>query len=195
MTNERYVVKVDKFRCGDESGPDWSGSDEPYWVFTAKTDNTPARTTRSQVFGDVDSGDVRRFDTAGNRNVVWPADGTAGGATGPIGLSIQLWEHDQGEPDKVRAVTETTLTIAGAVLPWVNRVPGLIRDQIIKLFSDDVMGSHTMQIRTARLARLLPNVGDSHPMVLHFRGNSGDLPFDVAGGPDYDLHLRLIRTA
>ncbi|MGW6933532.1 hypothetical protein ACWGE0_25980 [Lentzea sp. NPDC054927] len=188
-------MKVDKFRCGDESGVDWFGSDEPYWVFTAKTDNDRARTTRSQVFSNVDSGDVRPFNTADNRNVVWPGNGAASGAAGPIGLSIQLWENDQGDPDKVRAVTETTLNIAGAVLPWVNLVPGLVREQIIDLIRDDVMGSHTLQVRAERLARLLPNVGDSRPMILHFHGRSGDLPFDVAGGPDYDLHLRLIRTA
>lgn len=195
MANERYIVKVDKFRCADESGVDWLGSDEPYWVFTAKTDSGRARTTRSQVFSNVDSGDVRRFNTADSRNVVWPGNGAAGGAAGPVGLSIQLWEQDRGDPDKVRQVTETALDIAGAVYPWVTKVPDLVRNQIMNLISDDLMGSHTLTISTAKLAHRLPHVGSSLPLVLHFHGRSGDLPFDVAGGPDYDLYIRVIRTA
>jgi hypothetical protein len=145
MANEKYLVNVDKFRCGDESGLDRLGSDEPYWVFTAKSDSDKAHSMRSQVFGNVDSGDVRQFDTAKGHNIVWPSDGSAAGAPGPIGLSIQLWEKDRGDPDQVRKATETVLDIAGAVGPWIGIVPGLISNQIVKLIGDDLMGSHTLR--------------------------------------------------
>jgi hypothetical protein len=191
-----YIVRAEKFRCDDESGFDIFGSDEPFWVFTAKTDAGGADTTRSEVFGDVDSGDTRRLDTKNNRNVVWPRRGQVTGAPGPIGLSIQLWESDQGNADDIAKQTEIALDIAaGTVAPWAGLVPGVVRNQIAKFLGDDLMGSRTVLLRASQLRARLKNVGDSMPLVLKFSGQSGDLPFDVAGGPDYTLHLRVVRTA
>jgi hypothetical protein len=46
-----YTVKVLKFKAVDESGIDWTGSDEPLWVFTAKAGGRVS-TSRSKEFGD-----------------------------------------------------------------------------------------------------------------------------------------------
>ena len=106
MADPRYIVRAVKFVCVDESGFDFAGSDEPYWVFTARGADPVVHTTRSKVFGDVDSGDVRPFATENGRNVVWPRKGATAGAPGPIALSIQLWEADQGDPEEIAKQTE-----------------------------------------------------------------------------------------
>jgi hypothetical protein len=181
-----YIVKILKFDCVDESGIDWTGSDEPCWMFTANSGGTIA-TTRSKVFGDVDSGDTRAFATDNNRNTIWPSKGHVQGADGPIALSIQLWEIDQGNPDAIAEKTELALGVGGAVVgPWVNAVGSVVRGQ---------MGAKTLLWSQSRLASRLPGPGSSFVEKHRFGGNSGDLPFEVAGGPDYDLYLQVTRLA
>jgi hypothetical protein len=192
----RYIVRITKFDCVDESGVDWTGSDEPVWVFTAKQDNSQARTTRSKEFS-VDSGDTRRFETDGSRNVIWPKPRASEGALGPISLSIQLWEIDHGDPENIAKKTELAFNAAGVIpgLQWVREAPPIVRDQIANLFADDLMGSRTLFFSKATLARRLPRVGDRYVGKYRFGGNSGDLPFEVAGGPDYDLYIEITRIA
>jgi hypothetical protein len=50
------TVRAMSFKCVDESGIDWTGSDEPFWVFSSvDPQGTTLATNRSKVFGDVDS--------------------------------------------------------------------------------------------------------------------------------------------
>jgi hypothetical protein len=73
-------------------------------------------------------------------------------------------------------------------------VPGIVRDQIADFIGDDLMGSKTLSYSATRLARRLPRVGATLTERHRFGGNSGDLPFEVAGGPDYDLFLEVARV-
>ena len=36
MADPKYVVRAIQFHCGDESGIDWTGSDEPVWIFAGQ---------------------------------------------------------------------------------------------------------------------------------------------------------------
>ncbi len=47
MSDPRYLVRTIEFKCIDESGIDWIGSDEPYWIFTALRSNVNPNTTCS----------------------------------------------------------------------------------------------------------------------------------------------------
>lgn len=189
----RYLARALRFECLDESGGDFFGSDEPYWVFTARSGDA-SHTTRSKVFGDVDSGDRRDFDDSA---VVWPRKGADEGAEGPIGLTVQLWESDQGDPDEVTRQTARAFE-AGESLPivgdWLEEVPDWARELLGNALGDDMMGSHTVGYPTARLRRRLPQVGDRIRERFRFGGSNGDLPFTVAGGPDYDLVLEVVRV-
>jgi hypothetical protein len=160
--------------------------------------NGRVNTSRSQVFGDVDSGDSRRFESEGNRNVVWPRKGDSAGAPGPIALTIQLWESDQGDPDEIKKKTEQAFELGGNIPghgEWIKRVPPIVRDQLAKLIADDLMGSKSLLFPASRLAHQLPRPGTSFVQRHHFSGQGGDLPFEVAGGPDYDLFLQVTRVA
>jgi hypothetical protein len=46
-----------------------------------------------------------------------------------------------------------------------------------------------------RLARQYRHVGDRFVQKVRFGGNSGDLPYEVAGGPDDDLFLEVRRVS
>jgi hypothetical protein len=195
MSEPLYLVRAIKFVCVDESGPDWFGSDEPYWVFSARVSER-TNTSRSKVFGDVDSGDSRVFDADNGRNVVWPRRGVTAGAAGPIGLSIQLWEADGGDPDSVAKKTEQAFELASQaplVGDWVRRIPGIVRDQIAKLAGDDLMGSRTILFPRSVLRKRLGQPGASLVQRYRLGTSAGDLPLQIAGAPDYDLYLNVTR--
>lgn len=200
--DRRYVVRAVKFFCSDESGRDFPGSDEPYWIFTGRGPSPEIHTTRSKVFGDVDSGDTRPFEAANDRNVIYPERGATEGGAGPIALSIQLWESDQGDPVETLKQTRRAFDLAAqapVIGTWVRLVPGIVRDQIIdqvaSTIGDDLMGSATLSFPASRLTRQLPSVGARFTQKIHLGGRSGDLPFEIAGGPDYDLFLEVTRVA
>jgi hypothetical protein len=197
-TDARYVLRVIKFDCVDESGFDFLGSDEPFWIFTATDSSGKVHTTRSKVFGDVDSGDTLKFASDNNRNLVWPEKGAKQGAPAPIGLSIQLWDSDQGDPAEVAKTTQLAFDLGGqapVVGEWVKRVPPIVRDKLVQLVADDLLGSKTLLYPARRLAGQLTSVGARLGEKHRFGGRSGDLPFEVAGGPDYDLHIEITRVA
>ena len=54
-SEHRYTVEVHGFKAIDESGADWSGSDEVFGFFGA----TGGRWVRTSKYGDVDTGDWR----------------------------------------------------------------------------------------------------------------------------------------
>lgn len=194
----RYAVRIIKFDCVDESGVDFLGSDEPLWVFTARDPAGKVHTTRSKEFSNVDSGDTVPFTTANNRNVIWPRKGAAQGAPGPIALSVQLWDIDQGNPDDIEKKTEQAFDLgsqAPVVGDWVRRVPTIVRERIADFIGNDLMGSKTLLFPVSRLRQRLPKVGAKFLEKHRFGGTSGDLPFEVAGGPDYDLHIEVRRVA
>ena len=191
----RYAVRFVKFVCIDESGWDKAGSDEPYWVFTARA-NGKSSTFRSQKYGNVDSGDTR---TAGY--VIWPANDATAGASGPIALSIQLWENDQGNPDNITRKTKDAFAKAENIPfygEWIKLVPDIVRNYIAgyigKLLGDDLMGSWTVHYSESTLVKELPKPGNSFTKKLRFNGKSGDL-HRSSDGADYDLYIEVKRVS
>lgn len=179
----RYTVTAHRFRCGDESGADWTGSDEVKWVFTTKLEGRTSTTLESKEYGDVDSGDTRSI------GLDLVSDHAA-----PIGLSIQLFEIDQGRDWKSKVeMAFKTLGKEPHVGPWVAAVPEVVRGHIARMLEDDLIGSHTVLFRARDLERRLPTVGSTFIDRVYLGGKGGDLPWAVAGGPDYYLDLRVRR--
>jgi hypothetical protein len=187
---ERYAIEALSFHCRDESGVDIFGSDEPMFVFTW-TNGSTVSTIRTREFGDVDSGDRRPINqfVAGSRDK---------GVPGPLGMSIQLFEMDQGGHDDVKNAVDKTLIaanlasllLAGVPVPVL---PGPVLDKITSLFGNDLLGSINLSLPASELRKRLPKVGQSFARVVQFRGDSGF--FDFEGGADYDLVLRITRRA
>lgn len=186
-----FKIEATQLYAGDESGYDWAGSDEPMVVFTSATANGDPYTSSTPEFGDVDSGDSRSLN-----NLCVIASCT-NGFTQQIALSMQLFEIDQGNPDAVREHVEQAAT----AIEWAtvifggskHELPDWFIDYVTGLLGNDLMGSKTVTFDPQELRQQLPQVGDSLTVGYHLGGHSGDLPWEVAGGPDYDLSLRVTR--
>jgi hypothetical protein len=83
----RYKTEAVSFRADDESGWDWTGSDEPIWAFHGVS-GTGAAVDFAQEFGDVDTGETRNF---GPRCLV---PDCIHGVVGPITVNVALVESD-----------------------------------------------------------------------------------------------------
>jgi CARDB len=104
-TQPRYRVEADKFTAVDESGIDWTGSDEPYFVFHTLGADGAQHRTQSRVFGDIDSGDTAYFD--GTEGCLYRLLVICSGYAAPngIGFSILLLEDDFGAADLIGSQT------------------------------------------------------------------------------------------
>jgi hypothetical protein len=185
-----FNVRAEKFVAVDESGYDWLGSDEPMFVFTTVGSDEDPFTTRSPEYGDVDSGSERSFPWM----CLLPQCGLL---TEPTALSIQLFEMDSADPDTVRTWVERGATAVewGSYLYSGEKteVPDEFVDYLVDLFGDDLMGSTTVRLDPSDLIKRLPTPGTSITGKIRMGGHSGDLPWEVAGGPDYDLYLKFTR--
>lgn len=191
----KYKVKAVSFHVIDESGIDLAGSDEPYWIFNSVGANGTAHTTRSHVFGNIDTGDTASFGLTEGCIYV-----SCSGAAAPfgIGISNQLWEQDNGDAAEVlRDVSDgfetvgplTSLVAAptwvGAALPIMGGVLDLIAD----LAEDDLLGSQTYAYSPLFLATKAPAVGSRFTDVRRYEGASA-----ILGGV-YDLTTVVTRVA
>lgn len=164
----------------------------------------------SREFGSVDSGDTGHFGLQGvkmdglfNYSFQYEpfhlAPSQVHGSEGvpaPIGISVQLFEMDQGK-DLEKPIKKAFEEAEGLprVGEWVKIIPDCVRDYLVRVFEDDLMGSNTILFGSKVLERQLPAVGDSMEMKFDFGGQGGDLPFKVAGGPNYELYLEVERVA
>ena len=189
----RYTVKTLHFRAADESHWDAWGSDEPFWVFSAVGTDGTNRTTRTSDFGDVDSGDTRSFTH-------WIWGNSCWGETAPngIGMSIQLWEHDNGDMASIRNKTKEYFDKAGCIAhvaaapEWVQKAISYVGtgvDYAMGLYGDEFFGSNTYAYSASTLASRLPSVGSYFDDERWYGGS------DDSGGADYYLRTRVKRVA
>ncbi len=166
--NHKYTIKATQFHCNDETGTDFFGSDEPYWIFGSLGQGT-AITTRSQTFGDVDTGDTRNF--AANEGCIWGQNCAAQDfPEGEVGTLISLWEHDHGDPAKIQAGIAAAFTAAEGILAttgvaaWVAAVVAAVASVIqwlLKFFDDDHIADQTFVFTRQMVEDQLKKVGQS----------------------------------
>lgn len=186
-TNPRYTIKATSFRCNDETGTDWFGSDEPFWICGTLAGKS-AVTTRSQIFGDVDSGETRNF--AANEGCIWGQDCAAQEFPGEvIGSLIQLWEHDQGDPEKIKDAVEVSFAVAAAVLEgsgvaaWIGAVVagvGAVVKWLLGFMDDDHIADQTFVFTRQALEDQLKKVGSSMNITSRFTDGDGDYTLTIA---------------
>jgi len=178
---DRYSIKAVKFHCTDETGADWLGSDEPYWIFGSLGGGV-AVTTRSHVFEDIDSGDDATFGATegwiwgqGARPQLLPE--------GEIGTLIQLWEHDAGDTDDVKKAVEAAFATAAGVLTatgaaaWIAGVTaavGAVVSWIIGVLDDDHIGDQTFVFSRQTILSQAGKVGQSFDVSFQLTDGDGD---------------------
>lgn len=191
-----YRVKMLKFRAADESGYDWLGSDEVYWVVSSVGADGTAATFKTRTFGDVDTGETRTFGAS--EGCAFPT--TCGSAVAPdgIGMSIQLIEEDNGDAAAIVAKAASWFKKAGDLgdfadpTTWLLKAMGYmgtVADYISSWLEDDLLGSRTLTYSPSQLASRLPAPGRSYTETRYFGG------LDTSGGADYYLTLRVTRVS
>jgi hypothetical protein len=137
----QYRIDLAGIQCLDDTGDRFFGSDEPYVIFTI-TDGFRTWSKRTDVYGDVDTGEV--FGPK-------PALLSIFGERGPepakqIALVVSVMENDDGDPDKhknkVRAIVEGARAVAAAAglpLPsWVGTVATEVVNFLLASGDDEV---------------------------------------------------------
>jgi hypothetical protein len=168
-TQPQYQVKAVSFHANDETGIDWLGSDEVFWIFNGVGMTGTDLSSASHVFGDIDTGDTAYFG---------PYEGClylscAGGpAPNGIGLNIAAWEKDLGYTNETLAEYANSFHQLGGILEptdymlvqWMGKISTGIGDVLAYINSwaaDDLIGSQTFGYSPVYLASRLPTVGSS----------------------------------
>ena len=186
----RYKVSASYFKAIDESGADWSGSDEPFWLFSSVSTTGTAATHATQVFGGIDTDDTQYFGLADQ--CVWGCGQSGAPAPFGIGLSVQLWEHDLGDVDEIWHDTADFFQEAGPVLgdvpiaDWVGKASTAVGkglEFILSWAEDDLLGTNTYAFSAPGLASALPN-----------RGSFADTRIYENGDAKYSLTMYVSRV-
>jgi hypothetical protein len=184
----RYKIEAVRFKALDETGIDWWGSDEVMvGTFDAKGD------TVSDEFGDVDSGDTRRFAPAKSCIVaVRPGEAVLNktsvcddaGEPAPLGFEVEFWEKDViGYPTGFCATVERQ--------PPYHYAPHCLDDGN----GDDLIGRRQLDFTMQELEAALPNVGDEYIETVKLKLSSCP-EGNVCGGTfftDYNFTYRITR--
>ena len=192
LPKPRYTIKALKFHCSDETGPDWCGSDEPYWIFVTAAYGV-STTSKSKTFADVDSGDTVNFATG--EGYIWAPDGQADVIPdGEVGAHVQLWEHDSGDPETVRAAIAATASAAAGILAatgvgaWISAIVAGVAGVLSWLagfLNDDHIADFTYVFTGETLGDRVQNLGSTWALTPRFADGDGD----------YTLTLLVARAA
>jgi hypothetical protein len=197
----QYELTFTKLYCVDESDPEWWGSDEPYVVFAALTEEmaeggTAAVAVHTPVYEDVDDGDTRPESGDENLRIF--------GFTGPRAIASSVlvtgscFEHDLGDVSETTDAVRTALTAvatkaaaAGGVAGWVVAgvaVVGIGVSYLVDLIGadDSINGSLALVLTEADADAKTNAVNPFLYSPLHFDGGDGD--------GIYDAYLRLRRA-
>jgi len=180
-----FTIKASSFRCNDETGTDFFGSDEPYWIFGSVGGGIPI-TTRSQTFDDVDTGETREF--AADQGCIWGQDCSAQVLPDEVGVLIQLWEHDEGDPEKVRAATAAAFAAAAGILTatgvaaWIGAIVagvGAVLQWLLSFLDDDHIADQTFVFTRQVLEDQLRKVGQVLTVTRNFTDGDGDYTLTI----------------
>jgi len=184
--SDPFRIKATSFHCTDETGIDWPGSDEVYFV-CASTAAGVSVSSRTHIFEDIDSGDNGTFGV--NEGWLWGHNGTPQPLPeGEIGVLIQAWEHDDGDPDKVQAEVAAAFAVAAAVLTatgaaaWVGAVVagvGAVVKWLLGFLDDDHIGDTTIVFTRQTILDQAGKVGQSFDVTRRLHDDDGDYTVTV----------------
>jgi hypothetical protein len=190
-----YKVEAVRFHCNDETG-----YDEPWFAPWTSDEvrvgiSTPAATTISTVFTDVDSGETRNFTP--EQSCIYPIQGQSSSGDNVFTASESWTCSNAGSPGPISFTVVMAEEDSGFFHDCLSDFPGCtfsrteVPDQ-----NDELIGRHTVEFTPEQLAFALPNVGDFiEPVITLTPPGDGSLH---AGGPDpaeYMFTYRITRVA
>lgn len=187
----KYTIKAETFTAADESSYNL-GSDEPFWNFSSVGTSGTTRTTQTKVFSGVDTGETHAF--ASTEGCLWRYCGVGDYAPNGVGMSVQLWEKDQGDMSANQAKAAEYFRYAGFIAsaagapPWVTKAIPYVEEGVkwaMEYLEDDLMKTDTFAFSPADLAAKAPLKGQSTISTRYLAG----------GGGIYYLNLRVTRVS
>ncbi len=185
-STDTFRIKASRFHCSDETGSDFFGSDEVYWIF-GSVGAGAAVTTRTRIFEDVDSGDTVSF--GGTEGWIWGQDGRPQALPeGEIGTLVQLWEHDTGDPDEAKAAVAAAFAAAAGVLAatgvaaWVAAVVagvGAVVQWLLGFLDDDHIGDQAFVFTRQTILDQAGKVGQSFDVTRQLTDGGGDYTVNI----------------
>ncbi len=128
----KYRVIFTKFRCIDETNPEWWGSDEIVTVWVIAADEL-LWTKQTGEYGDMDDGDEKNY-SASDRVVFMP-NGNAGTVRAALGIATTLYEWDAGDARAAQQFLGIVGDIANAIASavgygWLGQILDAVFDVI-----------------------------------------------------------------
>jgi hypothetical protein len=177
FSTPQFRVEAITFRAVDESGPDWAGSDEVYFVFSAgaPTDKITA------VYEDLDSGEARNLGA--RDSCVAPVASCATAGTRAVHVDLAMFERD----------------LCGFVNGDLPNAHYVLRHGYCA--GDDLIGRATIAYSEQQLLRWLRRPGASLQRTVTLGGPCGHSePGEICAtaptipsGPEYTLSYRITR--
>lgn len=202
----RFIARLVSFRAVDESGRDFLGSDEPFFVLTTQA-GAGISTTRTGVFGDVDTGDTRQIAPA------LCASPNCASGSGGFSFQVNLLESDiGGDPTELAAKIDrvsraagwiaaiTTFLVTGdptsaaAAKATADKIDKSAAAQLVALLGDDLLGSETVVYPLTDLVAAMPTVGSSFEEEIYLGKDKDGIVDFFDGGADYRVKVRLTRV-
>ncbi|MGV9869300.1 hypothetical protein [Rhodococcus koreensis] len=186
----KVMIKTHSFYCKERATDSIFGpSNEPYWIFSTLAGGDTF-TTRSEIFGKVDGGDSRTFKV--DDGILWgPNEGNVGDAAtaarplpaGEIAMSIQLWEHDEGDATAIRDKAGAAFAAAAGILEasgvaaWIGAVvvaAGEVVKYFIGLMDDDHIADQNVVFTREVLEKQLAKASGTYDFRRRFEDGDAD---------------------
>ncbi|MGD9982513.1 MAG: hypothetical protein AB7H66_11665 [Hyphomonadaceae bacterium] len=177
ITTPQFRVEAVHFRAVDESGADWPGSDEVYFVFSAgaPTDKITA------VYEDLDSGETR--NVAARDSCIAPAAACATSGADLVQIEVAMFERD----------------LCGFMYGDLPNAHYVLQHGLCA--GDDLIGRATISYTAQQLVSRLRRPGASLERTVTLGGPCGYTPPGgyctysdaMPTGPEYTLRYRVTR--
>ncbi|MFE6922908.1 hypothetical protein ACFVAV_17905 [Nocardia sp. NPDC057663] len=189
----KVKIKATSFHCKERATDSVFGpANEPYWIFSTAAGGK-SHSHRSQEFKGVDGGESRTFKVG--EGILWgfpdPFDNTQSAEqlpSGDIGMMIQLWEHDEGNMNKVRRDVSAAFAGAAKVLKvsgapaWsvaVVEAAGEVVKYLIGLMDDDHIATQTVVFTREVLEKRLAKANGSFDFRKRFQDGDADYSLTI----------------
>ncbi len=216
----RYRVEMTRFKCRDETGVDFFGSDEVVFAATSFKNKKKRHSDMTKEFGNVDSGDSRDMGQAVGQCdprkrdphchrvsflppsfgflMKYPEATPARGLKPPFSVAIVGFEIDSGNKKQIKQDVEDiadAIEIAIQMGGGTAEIPSSAKRRIGQILGNDGLGVKYINFgKDDVVLASLDSVGDFNTVNARLTGgDGGDIP--LTGGGDYEVKLLVSRVA
>lgn len=214
----RYRVEMTRFKCRDETGLDFLGSDEVVFSATSFKNKKKRHTDVTKEFGNIDTGDTRGMGAPVGRCdpndrdphclripivnegllVKYPEATPARGLKAPFSVLVTGHEIDRGNRKRVKQDVADIADIVEAASEVAGRpieIPSRVKSRISRILGNDGLGVKWVNFGRDELERSLDAVGDFFTVDARLTGRKDDGDIPLTGGGDYEVRLLVTKVS